>query len=102
MVIDGRRAYRSREAALAELSRQIFAERSDERRMLAAYLHDEVLQPLFKVTRMAQVLKTDLGSGRLLEMDQDLPDLLTAAERASSTLTRLHAALRKAPLAACA
>jgi signal transduction histidine kinase len=98
MFIDSRRAYRSREAALAELSRQIFAERSDERRMIAADLHDEVLQPLFKVTLMAQVLKTDLGSGRLLEMDQDLPELLTAAELASSTLRALIGDLRKSPL----
>jgi signal transduction histidine kinase len=98
MSIDTARAYRSREAALAQISNQIYEERTDERRLIAADLHDEVLQPLFKVTLMAQVLKTDLASGHLLEMDQDLPELLTAADLASSTLRDLIGDLRRSAL----
>jgi signal transduction histidine kinase len=98
MSIDTARAYRSREAALTHISHQIFEERSDERRLIAADLHDEVLQPLFKVTLMAHVLKSDLASGQLLEMDEDLPELLTAAELASSTLRDLIGDLRKSAL----
>src|SRR5207247_8086274 len=98
MFIDTRRAYRSREAALAELSKRMHEERSDERRLIAADLHDEVLQPLFKVTLMAQVLKGDLGCGHLLEMDQDLPALLTAADLASSTLREPIGDLRRSTL----
>jgi two-component system nitrate/nitrite sensor histidine kinase NarX len=98
MSIDTARAYRSREAALRHLSHQIYDERTDERRLIAADLHDEVLQPLFRVTLMAHVLKTDLASGQLLEMDQDLPELLTAAELASSTLRDLIGDLRRSGL----
>jgi signal transduction histidine kinase len=98
MSIDTARAYRSREAALTHISHQIYEERTDERRLIAADLHDDVLQPLFKVTLMAQVLKTDLASGHLLEMDQDLPELLTAAELASSTLRDLIGNLRRSAL----
>jgi len=98
MSIDTARAYRSREAALAHISHQIYEERSDERRLIAADLHDQVLQPLFNVTLMAHVLKTDLASGQLLEMDQDLPELLTAAELASSSLRDLIGDLRQSAL----
>jgi signal transduction histidine kinase len=98
MLVDTRRAYRSREQALTLISQSIYDERSEERRMIAADLHDEVLQPLFKVSLMAQVLKADLATGRLLEMDQDLPELLTAAEIASTTLRELIGDLRRSAL----
>jgi signal transduction histidine kinase len=96
--VDTGRAYRSREQAMEQVSRQIHEERSDERRLIAAELHDEVLQPLFKVTLMAQVLKGDLAGGRLLELDQDLPELLTAADLASTTLRELIGDLRRSAL----
>jgi signal transduction histidine kinase len=86
MFIDTARAYRSREAVVTEISHRIYEERTDERKLIAADLHDEVLQPLFKVTLMAQVLKTDLATGKLLDMEEDLPELLTAAELASRSL----------------
>jgi signal transduction histidine kinase len=98
MVIDTSRAYRSREAALEQLAGHVYEERRDERRLIAADLHDEVLQPLFKVTLMAQVIKADLAGGRLLELDQDLPELMTAAEIASSTLRDLIGDLRRSSL----
>ena len=95
MFIEAARAYRSREAALNEISHRIHEERSDERRLIAADLHDEVLQPLFKVTLTAQVLKTDLASGKLLDIEEDLPELLAAAELASTSLRELIGDLRR-------
>jgi signal transduction histidine kinase len=97
-LVDTHKAYRSKDRALKVLSEQIFQERRDERRMIAADLHDEVLQPLFRVTLMAQVLKADLATGRLLELEQDIPELLTAAEIASNTLRELIGDLRRSPL----
>jgi two-component system nitrate/nitrite sensor histidine kinase NarQ len=75
--------------ALDAVPDQIEAERKDERVTLAGSLHDEVLQPLYKVHLMAQVLRQDLAGGRLLDLDQDLPDLLTATETASSSIRSL-------------
>jgi signal transduction histidine kinase len=98
MVIDTTKAYESKNRTIARLETQIFEERSDERRLIAADLHDEVLQPLFKVTLMAHVLKADLASGRLLEIDADLPELLSAAEDASTTLRELIGDLRRSAL----
>ncbi len=98
MYIDAHRAYKARENALARMSLQISQERSDERKLIAANLHDEVLQPLFKVTLMAHVLKSDLAEGRLLEMDEDVPQLLAAAELAASSLRDLVGDLRRSTL----
>jgi signal transduction histidine kinase len=98
MLTDAVRAYRDAEEALIHVSKQIQEERYDERRLIAADLHDEVLQPLFNVSLMAQVVKGDLATGRLLEADEDLPQLVSAAERASSTLRGLISDLRKSPL----
>ena len=95
MSLDTARAYRSREAALTEMEHRIHEERSDERKLIAADLHDEVVQPLFKVTLMAQVLKTDLATGKLLEIEEDLPELLGAAELASTSLRELIGDLRR-------
>jgi signal transduction histidine kinase len=97
-LIESLRAYRAREGALGELTQQVTQERSDERRLIAADLHDDVMQPLFKVTLMAQVLKHDLASGKLLELDQDVPALLEAAELASTALRDLIGDLRRSPL----
>jgi signal transduction histidine kinase len=98
MLVETRSAYESRGTAIEQMEHRIHEERSDERRLIAAGLHDEVLQPLFKVTLMAQVLKSDLATGRLLEMDQDIPDLLNAAELAATSLRQLIGDLRSSPL----
>lgn len=93
-LLDTSEAYAAQERAIVRLVEQIREERSDERRMIAADLHDEVLQPLFKVSLMAQVLKADLAEGRLLEMDEDLPALVDAAEIASKKIRDLIGDLR--------
>src|SRR4051794_36137315 len=50
--------------ALDAVPGRIEAERKHERVTLAGALHDEVLQPLYKVHLMAQVLRQDLAGGR--------------------------------------
>ena len=68
--------------------------------VLAGELHDEVLPPLFKVHLMGQVLKQDLSSGRLLDLDEDLPQLIEATEAAQSAIRDLLGDLRRSPLGA--
>jgi signal transduction histidine kinase len=84
----------AKEEALDAIPDQIEAERKDERLVLAGALHDEVLQPLYKVHLMAQVLRQDLAGGRLLDLDEDLPDLLRATDAASSSIRSLIRALQ--------
>jgi signal transduction histidine kinase len=65
---------------------------------VAGELHDEVLPPLFKVHLMGQVLRQDLNSGRLLDLDEDLPELIAATELAQSAIRSLVGDLRHSSL----
>lgn len=95
MAMDAKQAYKSREEAMRRISNEIAKERLEERKLIAADLHDEVLQPLFKVTLMAHVLRADIATGRLLALDEDVPELVTAAELASDALRQLIGDLRR-------
>ena len=65
---------------------------------VAGELHDEVLPPLFKVHLMGQVLRQDLDSGRLLDLDDDVPQLITATEVAQSAIRGLLRDLRQSSI----
>jgi signal transduction histidine kinase len=80
---------------LSHVSSRIADERRDERLAVAAGIHDDVLPPLTKVHLMGQVLRQDLASGRLLDLEVDLPDLLRATEAASLAFRDLIKDLRE-------
>ena len=71
---------------------------SRERARIAAALHDEVLQDLYNVTIRAQVLRQDLLSGRLLELEDDLPAVIQASEAAVEDLREVIHGLRSAAI----
>jgi signal transduction histidine kinase len=89
---------RQGQLALRKLQTSIAHERRDERMVLAGELHDEVLPPLFKVHLMGQVLRQDLDNGRLLDLDEDLPELLGATEAAQVAVRELVRNLRRSSL----
>lgn len=91
-------AVSSKSRALASTVARIAEERRQERVFVAGDLHDEVLQPLYKVHLMGQVLRRDLETGRLLDLDQDLPGLLEATESAQEAIRRLLRDLRTSSL----
>jgi len=86
--------------ALQDVDSRILNERRDERLTIAAGLHDDVLPPLFKVHLMGQVLRQELSTGRLLAMEDDLPELLRATDEANGTIRSLIRDLRLSPLGA--
>ncbi len=92
------RRLQDKDEALRDVEAQILCERRDERLVLAGELHDEILPPLFKVHLMGQVLKQDLSNGMLLELDEDLPELLSATEAAQSAIRDLVRDLRRSRL----
>ena len=92
------RRLQDKDDALRHVEEQILSERRDERLVLAGELHDEVLPPLFKVHLMGQVLRQDLTTGRLLDLDDDLPELLSATEAAQSAIRDLVKDLRRSKL----
>jgi signal transduction histidine kinase len=79
---------------LEDADRRILEERRDERLVLAGDIHDEVLPPLFKVHLMGEVLRRDLESGRLLDLDDDLPQLLEATNTAQEAIRKVLKNLR--------
>jgi signal transduction histidine kinase len=84
--------------ALRHVDERIAAERRDERTRIAAALHDEVLQDLYNVTIRAQVLRQDLRTGRLLELEDDLPAVVQASESAVEDLREVIQGLRSAAI----
>lgn len=96
--VEGRLADQDR--ALRAVTQRMGEERRDERLAVAGELHDEVLPPLFKVHLMGQVVKQDLASGRLLDLDEDVPELLSATEAAQSAVREVVSDLRRSPLGA--
>ena len=88
----------SKDRALVEAAGQTLDERRDERMAVAGELHDEVLPPLFKVHLMGQVLRQDLNSGRLLDLDEDIPELLAATDAAQDAIRCVVRDLRRSSL----
>lgn len=97
-VISASEALHRKDAALLSAAGETLRERREERLHLAGELHDEVLPSLFKVHLMGQVLRQDLARGRLLELDEDLPQLLSATEDAQRAIRDLLGDLRRSPL----
>jgi signal transduction histidine kinase len=95
---EANRSIAQKERALTAVSSRIADERRDERLALAAGIHDEVLPPLYKVHLMGQVVKHDLASGRLLDLESDVPDLIHAVESADSSLRDMVRGLRRSTI----
>jgi signal transduction histidine kinase len=91
---------KDREQALERICERMADERREERLVVAAGLHDEVLPPLYKVHLMGQVLRQDLASGQLLALEEDLPELLFATQQASDAARSLIRNLRHSSIGA--
>jgi signal transduction histidine kinase len=91
-------AITEKERALDLVSRRIADERREERLAIAAGIHDEVIPPLYKVHLMGQVVRNDLASGRLLDLEADVPDLIHAVESADDALREMVRDLRRSTI----
>jgi signal transduction histidine kinase len=87
-----------KDRALSADANKIVEERREERLALAAEIHDEVLPPLYKIHLMGQVVKNDFASGRLLDLEADVPDLVQAVETADATLRDMVRDLRQSTI----
>jgi two-component system NarL family sensor kinase len=97
-VLEASEAMRRKDMALLTAAGETLRERRDERLHIASELHDEILPSLFKVHLMGQVLRQDLARGRLLQLDEDLPQLLSATEHAQRAIRDLLGDLRRSPI----
>jgi signal transduction histidine kinase len=92
------RQLRWRAAALSRLDERIAEERRDERARIAEALHDDVLQALYTVTLHAHVIREDYRSGRLLDLEKDVPPLVDSAERAAALIRETIFGIRRSPV----
>lgn len=92
------RAAEAKSRALATTMHRVVDERREERLVVAGGLHDDVLQPLYKVHLMGQVVRQDLDSGRLLDLDRDVPDLIDATDAAQRAIRSVIRDLRQSPI----
>lgn len=88
----------SQALALARVDERIADERHDERSQIAAALHDDVLQGLFNVRIRAEVIREDLRTGRLLDLENDVPAVVQAAEQAADELRGVIRGLRRSAI----
>jgi signal transduction histidine kinase len=92
---DAEASLRARRRALMKVDQRIADERRDERARIAEALHDDVLQCLYNVTIRAQVIREAYRTGRLLELEEDVPSLIDATQQAVDTLREVILDLRK-------
>jgi len=95
---DAARTIQAKNEALRRTTESVSDERRDERVALAGELHDDLLPALYHVHLMGQVMKEDLASGRLLDLDHDLPQLLEATSIAQESVRTIVGQLRRSSL----
>jgi signal transduction histidine kinase len=84
-----------RREALRRVDERIAEERADERTRIAGALHDDILQCVFDVTIRAHVIRECYRQGRLLELENEVPQLISASERIADELRDVIQGLRK-------
>jgi len=85
----------ARREALRRVDQRIADERADERDRIAEALHDDVLQRIFDVTIRAHVIRECYRSGRLLDLEEAVPDLVASTERVADELRDVIHGLRQ-------
>jgi signal transduction histidine kinase len=88
----------SHREVLRRLDERIAEERRDERIRIAEALHHDVLQSLNVVSLQGDVIQQDFRTGRLLDLEQDVPGLVTACRKAAEELRDVIGGLQASPV----
>jgi signal transduction histidine kinase len=89
---------KDREQVLLALSNRMAEERQDERQQIAAYLHDDLAQILFRLSIQVDVARRHLEAGKLLETAQLLGEIKDTKNRTSDAIRALIRDLHRSPL----
>jgi signal transduction histidine kinase len=84
-----------RREALRRVDERIADERRDERARIAEALHDDVLQHLYNVSLRARVIQECYRTGRLLDLEVDVPAMMDSSDRATDELREVIGGLRR-------
>jgi signal transduction histidine kinase len=87
-----------REQVLRALSNRMAEERQDERGQIAAYLHDDLAQLLFKLSLQVDIARRHLASGKLPETEKTLEEIKDTKSKTSDRIRALIRDLHRSPL----
>jgi signal transduction histidine kinase len=87
-----------REVVLRALSNRMAEERQDERLQIAAFLHDDLAQHLFRLSIQVDVARRHLASGKLDETELTLEEIRETKNRTSDRIRALIRDLHRSPL----
>jgi signal transduction histidine kinase len=89
---------KQREELLQALSNRMAEERQDERTQIAAYLHDDLAQLLFRLSLQVDIAKRHLSMGDLGSVEGDLESIRETKSRTSEKIRALIRDLHRSPL----
>ncbi len=87
-----------REQVLRALSNRMAEERQDERAQIAAYLHDDLAQLLFRLSIQVDLARRHLDSGRLEKAEETLSSIKETKNKTSDRIRALIRDLHRSPL----
>jgi signal transduction histidine kinase len=89
---------KDRERVLKALSNRLAEERQDERMQIAAYLHDDLAQMLFRLTLQAEMARKRLARGDLEAVGRDLEGIVTTKQQTAEMVRALIRDLHRSPI----
>jgi signal transduction histidine kinase len=89
---------KDRQRVLKALSNRMAEERQDERMRIAAYLHDDLAQMLFRLNLQAQMAKKRLTQGDTTAVGKDLDGILQTKQETSDAIRALIRDLHRSPI----
>jgi signal transduction histidine kinase len=89
---------KDRERVLRALSNRMAEERQDERMQIAAYLHDDLAQMLFRLTLQLEMAKKRLKQGDVEAVSRDLDGITETKQQTSDAIRALIRDLHRSPI----
>lgn len=95
---EAHRELKDREAVMRALSNRMAEERQDERSRIAAYLHDDLAQLLFKLSLQVDIAARHLDEGDVNAVRQTLDEVKQTKSKTSDRIRALVRDLHRSPL----
>lgn len=89
---------KDREQVMRALSNRMAEERQDERMQIAAYLHDDLAQMLFRLNLQVEMAKKRLAQGDVVAVGRDLDGILGTKQETSDAIRALIRDLHRSPI----
>lgn len=95
---DATKELQDREVVLRALSNRMAEERQDERQQIAAYLHDDLAQVIYRMSLHLDISERQLDQGNQEQAKEEIEAIRTAKERAQALIRALIRDLHRSPL----